>query len=133
VQTDVFATRQVIIRGIQASGILERTIAAAGVTLDEPLSSLVKHTRRRLIAQEQPRVKKKVVDGGSETDLTVVMEKQAVNPRSRFFDKMMGRKGSSSWRRRKMRDPGTEGQSTESEERGAEEKSSDWGRLVKPG
>jgi hypothetical protein len=123
---------QVIIRGIQASGILERTIAAAGVTLHEPLLSLVKHTRRRLIAQEQPGVKREVVSGESETGLTVAMEKQAVNPRSRFFDKMMGRKGSSSWRRRKMRDPGTEGQS-ESVERGAEEKSGDWGRLVKPG
>lgn len=92
----------------------------------------MKHTRRRLIAQEQPGVKKEVVGGESETDLTVAMEKQAVNPRSRFFDKMMGRKGSSSWRRRKMRDPGTEGQS-ESVERGAEEESGDWGRLVKPG
>eukprot|EP00243_Klebsormidium_subtile_P005606 TRINITY_DN2263_c0_g3_i1.p1 TRINITY_DN2263_c0_g3~~TRINITY_DN2263_c0_g3_i1.p1 ORF type:complete len:360 (+),score=105.57 TRINITY_DN2263_c0_g3_i1:86-1081(+) len=117
-------TPQVIIRGIQASGILQRTIAAAGVALDEPLSALVKHVSRRSMTEASLGDEKRVPGGAA---LRAAIEKQLTKPKSQFLEKMLGRKGSSAWRRRE----GVESQGGAGEGSGGHEGS--WGRLVKPG
>lgn len=94
------------------------------MALDEPLPALVKHVARRSMTEASPGDEKRVPGGGA---LRAAIDKQVKKPKSQFLEKMLGRKGSSAWRRREGEESkeGAGGESGEHEE--------SWGRLVKPG